>query len=136
MAGGAVTENEYHNYYPYTYTDSKLTRAHKTLGVLHGISYMFQCCTQKRAGGEAIITLRAGDEANVILAHLGPNTACIMHTSLASQGVKGYHKNAHGMATKHTYTCALKVEKKPLSAASVEIIIIMPTVSIALLQSS
>ena len=33
---------------------------------------------------------------------LGPSTAC-MHTSLASQRVKGYHKNAHGIAAKHTY---------------------------------
>ena len=39
-----------------------------------------------------------------LLTHLGPSTAmACMHTSLASQRVQGYHKNAHGMAAKHTY---------------------------------
>ena len=36
------------------------------------------------------------------------------HTSLASQRVKGYHKNAHGNWQLNIHT--LRVEKKPLSS--------------------
>ena len=42
---------------------------YKTLGALYGTSYTFQCCTQKsgwRVRGEATLTLRAGDEANIL----------------------------------------------------------------------
>ena len=41
--------------------------------------------------------------SNIIAAscHLGPSTA--VHTSLASQRVKGYYKNAHSMTAKHAY---------------------------------
>ena len=36
--------------------------------------------------------------------HLGPSTAAMpcMHTNLASQRVKGCHKNAHDTAAKHS----------------------------------
>ena len=47
--------------------------------------------------------------SNIIAAicSLGSKHCNAMHaynSSLASQRVKGYHKNAHGMAAKHTYS--------------------------------
>ena len=43
--------------------------------------------------------------SNIITAScsLGSKHCNAMHTSLASQRVKGYHKNAHGMVAKYTY---------------------------------
>ena len=55
--------------------------------------------------------------SNIIATHLGSSTAMpCMHTSLASQRVKGYHKNAHGNWQLNIHTCTLRVEKKPLSS--------------------
>ena len=54
---------------------------------------------------------------NIIAIHLGSSTTMpCMHTSLASQRVKGYHKNAHGNWQLSLHTGTLRVEKKPLSS--------------------
>ena len=51
--------------------------------------------------------------SNVIAIYLGSSTMRV-YTSLASQRVKGYHKNAHGNWQLNIHT--LRIEKKLLSS--------------------